>query len=379
MTIDVVIVAAGAGTRSERTVPKAYTLIGGQPVLRHAIDRMQAHPQIRRIVVVYDPAHQPYVDTHTWPDGLVWVHGGATRAASVYQGLNALRDDPPAYVFIHDAARAFMPTAVIDAIRAALEQADGAVPVLPIADSLKRVASGSVTEDTDRSAYALAQTPQGFRYAPICAAYAHAEALITATDDVAVARAAGLTVVTVPGHSDGFKLTYPDDFARAARLFFTPQTRVGSGYDVHRLGSGDHVWLCGVKIPHTHGLIGHSDADVALHAATDAVLGAMALGDIGQHFPPSDPQWRGASSGRFLSHALDLIRAQGGHLTHLDITIICEAPKVGPHRDAMRQRVADICGVDIRAISVKATTTEGLGLTGRREGIAAQATATVQI
>jgi len=376
--VDVVIVAAGSGTRAGLDLPKAFCMLGGQPVLAHAITAMAAHPDVRRIAIVYDPAHQSYVDAHRWPAELLWAAGGATRAASVRNGLYALQNMPPDRVLIHDAARAFMPTSVIDRLLAALHHADGAVPVLPVADSLKVVSGGVVADDTDRSVYALAQTPQAFAYGPLLAAYDQDLAL-TATDDVAVVRAAGLTVVAVPGHNDGFKLTYADDFARAERLFFTPRMRVGSGYDVHRLGDGDHVWLCGLKIPHTRSLIGHSDADVALHAATDAVLGAIALGDIGQHFPPSDPQWRGAPSDRFLRHALELMRFNGGQLAHLDITIICEAPKIGPHRDAMRQRVAEICGAPIQSISVKATTTEGLGLTGRREGIAAQALATVQI
>lgn len=377
MTVDIIIVAAGSGARSGTPLPKAYRHVAGASLLEHSIQRMRAHPRVRHIVVVAAKEHASFHSHLSTAADLICVEGGVSRANSVRNGLTALRADAPDLVLIHDAARAFMPTLIVDTLLTALETHRGAIPVLVIPDSLKQVSSGEVADDLDRNQMMAAQTPQAFHYADILGAYEQAGDLSVYTDDVAVARGAGLTVAAVPGHADGFKLTYPDDFDRAERLFGQITTRVGSGFDVHRFGPGDHLWLCGIKVPHTHGLIGHSDADVALHAATDAVLGAMALGDIGQHFPPSDPQWKGVSSDRFLRHAIEWAHRNGGKIINLDITIICEAPKIGPHREAMRARLAEITGLDISAVSVKATTTEGLGLTGRREGIAAQAIATV--
>lgn len=258
----------------------------------------------------------------------------------------------------------------------ALASHEAAIPALPVADTLKQGNDGRVVATVPRAGLFRAQTPQGFRFAAILEAhrrFAGAEL----TDDAAVAEAAGLPVALVQGDESAFKITTGDDLERARRL--TSETRIGTGFDVHRFGPGDHVWLCGVKVPHDHGLIGHSDADVGLHALTDAILGAIGAGDIGQHFPPGDPRWRGAASRRFLRHAADLLGERGGRIVHVDVTVICERPKVGPHRDTMRAAIAEILGIAIDRVSVKATTTEGLGFAGRREGIAAQAAATVSL
>jgi 2-C-methyl-D-erythritol 4-phosphate cytidylyltransferase/2-C-methyl-D-erythritol 2,4-cyclodiphosphate synthase len=300
------------------------------------------------------------------------VIGGATRQQSVLRGLEALAQANPELVLIHDAARPVLPQAVIDRLLAALAVQPGAIPVLPVVDSLAATDGELMGEPADRAALRRVQTPQAFRYAAILAAHRSWSGAADAGDDAQVARAAGLAVALVEGDERLHKLTFAEDFAPTL-----PPVRTGTGYDVHRLAAGEELWLCGVRIAHDRGLAGHSDADVAIHALVDALLGAIGAGDIGSHFPPSDPQWRGAESARFLEHAVALASEAGYAVGNVDLTIICEAPKIGPHREAMRQRLAEIMGVEAGVVSIKATTTEKLGFTGRAEGIAAQAIATL--
>jgi 2-C-methyl-D-erythritol 4-phosphate cytidylyltransferase / 2-C-methyl-D-erythritol 2,4-cyclodiphosphate synthase len=308
------------------------------------------------------------------------IGGGATRQASVGNGLRALRAHLPDRVLIHDAARPFVTRDVIDRVLGALAQSPGAIAALPLADTLKEAGPGGrIAATVERAGLWRAQTPQGFRFADILAAHERARAagLQDMTDDAAVAEWAGLPVALVLGSAANAKLTTPEDFAMAELAAGGPDVRVGQGFDVHRLVAGDHVWLCGVRIAHTQALEGHSDADVALHALTDALLGAIGAGDIGQHFPDSDPRWRGAASSIFVGEALRLVRARGGAIGNVDVTLLCEAPRIAPHRDAMRRRIAELLELEETRVSVKATTTEGLGFAGRREGIAAVATAMV--
>lgn len=309
---------------------------------------------------------------------LVLVAGGATRTESVKAGLAALADDPPNLVLIHDAARPFLSKATIGEVIAALADADGAAPALPMADTLKRLNAGGRVSTVDREGLYRVQTPQGFRYDRLMAAFAAAQDVV-ATDDLAMVETAGGRVVLTPGDPLLFKLTYPEDFAMAERLAGAARvTRVGQGFDAHRFGPGDRVWLCGVDIAHDQGLVGHSDADAALHALTDALLGAVGRGDIGDHFPPSDPKWKGAPSHLFLTHALELVNRSGGRLINVDVTLICERPKIKPHREAMREKLAELLRLPLDRVSVKATTTEGMGFTGRQEGLAAQAMVAVE-
>ena len=362
------IVAAGSGSRAGGEVPKQYRKIAGKALLAHAIDHL-AHPRIETVQVVIGAGQAAaYADAAGGRALPAPVIGGATRRESVTNGLAALGNADIA--LIHDAARPFLPAAVIDRLLDALESHDGAVPALPVVDTL----SSRDGEAVDREALVRVQTPQAFRLGAIRAAHA-AWTGDEPTDDAQVARAAGLDVVMVEGDPALDKLTWEADFARAEATRLLPRT--GTGFDVHAFGPGDHVWLGGVRIPHDRGLRGHSDADVALHALTDALLGAIAAGDIGDHFPPSDPRWKGAPSSLFLEHARELIAARGGRIAHADLTIICEAPRIGPHRDAMRRLIAGLLRLPETRISVKATTTERLGFTGRGEGIAAQAVATV--
>ena len=369
------VMAAGRGQRLGGDAPKQYLLLGARTVLARSLALFAAHPRITSVhaVVHADDRERYAAATGSLPLPPPIV-GGATRQESVRRGLEHLALDPPDLVLIHDAARPLTPAGVIGRVIDALATHDAAIPALAVADSLKQGADGRVIATVPRAGLFRAQTPQGFRFASILDAhrrFAGAEL----TDDAALAEAAGLPVALIPGDEAAFKITTGDDLDRARRLI--AETRIGTGFDVHRFGAGDHVWLCGVKVPHDRGLIGHSDADVGLHALTDAILGAIGAGDIGQHFPPADPQWKGAASGRFLSHAAGLLRERGGRLVHVDVTIVCERPKVGPHRDAMRAAIAEILSVDTDRVSIKATTTEGLGFAGRREGIAAQAAATV--
>jgi 2-C-methyl-D-erythritol 4-phosphate cytidylyltransferase/2-C-methyl-D-erythritol 2,4-cyclodiphosphate synthase len=351
--------------------------------LRHAVSRILGHPAITGVSVVINPECRPLYDAAV--AGLPLpapIAGGATRQDSVLAGLEALAADPPDIVLVHDAARAFVPAAVIDALIAAFADpaVDGACPALHQVDSLRRGADGWFSGSVDRDNLWRVQTPQAFRFPAILAA--HRAAAPGQTDEVAIALAAGLSVAITPGDERAFKVTEPHDFAKAEAMT-AYSSRAASGFDVHRFGpsdgSCDHVWLCGVKIPHDAGLIGHSDADAGLHALTDALLGTIAAGDIGDHFPPSDERWRGAASDQFLAHAAHLVRERGGFIDHVDVTLICERPKIGPHREAMRARMAEILGIGIDRVSVKATTTEKLGFTGRQEGIAAQAMASVRL
>lgn len=362
------VVAAGNGSRAGGEVPKQYRRVAGKALLAHAIDHL-AHSRIDAVQVVIgagqDASYAEAVGERALPAPVI---GGATRRESVVKGLAALGDAD--VVLIHDAARPFLPGAVIDRLLDALGSHDGAIPVLPVVDTLTTRDGAQI----DRDALVRVQTPQAFRLEAIRAAH-EAWTGGEPTDDAQVARAAGLDVVPVGGDPALEKLTFEADFARAEATRLVPRT--GSGFDVHAFGPGDHVWLGGVRIEHERGLRGHSDADVALHALTDALLGAIAAGDIGDHFPPSDPKWKDAPSSLFLDHARDLVAAAGGRIVHADVTVICEAPRIGPHRDAMRQIIAGLLRLPISRLSVKATTTERLGFTGRGEGIAAQAIATV--
>ena len=378
MRIAAIIVAAGRGSRVGGPVPKQWRDLCGRSVAAHALQVFADHPGVGRLVLVLHPDDLPGDMWPRDPAALV-VTGGDTRAASVRAGLEAIAGQAD-IVLIHDAARPLVSPALIDRVLDALTNARAAAPALPVTDALWHGENGVVTGLQDRAGLFRAQTPQGFWLPDIL--NAHRQQSGAFADDVEVARAAGITVAIVAGDEDNLKITREADFARAERLMGqmmgqTMDIRTGNGFDVHRFEAGDHVWLCGVKIPHGQGLNGHSDADVGLHAVTDAIYGALAMGDIGQHFPPSDPQWKGAASHIFLTHAVDLARAQGFTLTHVDCTLICEVPKIGPHAPAMRTEMARILGIDVTRISVKATTSERLGFTGRGEGIAALATATL--
>lgn len=377
------ILAGGTGSRLGSDIPKQYLTLNGKSVLRRTVEAFLRHPQIDAVqVVIGADDRQIYDEAIGDAEIRAPVTGGASRQESGRNGLEALADDPPDLVLIHDAARPFVDAATIDRVIAALDSSPAALPGVPVADTLKR-GSGDppvVGDTVDRSELWRAQTPQGFRYADILDSHRSAAGQ-ELTDDAAVAENAGLSVALVHGHEDNFKITTSDDLKRAQRMTegSSNDIRIGTGFDVHALGDGDHVILCGVRIDHSHGLEGHSDADVAMHAVTDALLGAIAEGDIGTHFPPSDDQWRGAASSVFLEHAGRLIAERGGSIGNIDLTIICEAPKIGPHREAMANSLARTLGIDASRISVKATTTEKLGFTGRGEGIAAQASAIVRL
>jgi 2-C-methyl-D-erythritol 4-phosphate cytidylyltransferase / 2-C-methyl-D-erythritol 2,4-cyclodiphosphate synthase len=380
------VVAAGRGTRLGGERPKQYRILGGQALLRHSVERLAAHPRIDRVRVVYHPADQDLYDAAVAGlDILPPVPGGAARQDSARLGLESLESYAPSRVLIHDAARPFIDQIVIDRVLDALDDAPGAIPALPVADTVKRGDKGVVIETLDRSTLWRVQTPQGFDYRAILAAH-RAVIGMELTDDAAVAERTGLTVRLVEGAEGNFKVTTTDDFDRAEKLtssgtgdYRSGDYRSGQGFDVHAFGPGDHVWLCGLKIPHSHGLVGHSDADVGLHALTDAILGALGAGDIGMHFPPSDPKWRGAPSHLFLRHAADLVTQAKGRIVHVDVTMMCEAPRIGPHREAMVAKIAEILSLPANRVSVKATTTEKLGFLGRSEGMAAQAIATLQL
>ncbi len=369
MQTAVIIVAAGRGSRMGGEVPKQWQMLAGKPVLAHTLAAFRG----MRVVLVIHPEDRDRALALGSDAAL--VDGGATRDASVHAGLMALEGTGTEAVLIHDGARPLVSRALIDRLVAALAAHDGAAPALPVTDALWRGKAGFVAGTVDRAGLWRAQTPQAFRFAPILAAHrAHPGG---AADDVEVARAAGLDVAIVEGEETNLKLTYPGDFARAEAILKgqSMDVRLGNGYDVHAFCEGDHVWLCGVKVPHGKGLLGHSDADVGMHALTDAIYGALAEGDIGRHFPPSDPQWKGVASHVFLAHAIALARSRGFDLGNCDVTLVCERPKIGPHALAMQEELARIMGVDAGRVSVKATTSERLGFTGREEGIAALATA----
>lgn len=377
--ITALIVAAGRGVRAGGGMPKQYRRLGGRTVLARTLEIFTRHPEIDSIRVVIHPDDRALYDAAASGFSLKDpVAGGASRQESVLHGLEALAasDTPPDFVLIHDAARCFVDAALISRVIAALSEDRGAIPALAVSDTLKNGHDGLIVGTTARDGLYRAQTPQGFPFEPLLAAHCRARGK-ELTDDAAVAEDAGLRVALVMGAEENGKMTTPEDFARAEQLCM--ETRCGQGFDVHRFEPGDHLWLCGVKLDHKAGLKGHSDADVGLHALTDAMLGALGDGDIGIHFPPSDPRWRGAASDRFLAHAGSLIEKAGGRILHLDVTLICESPKIGPHKDRMRQRIAEILSISPARVSVKATTTEELGFTGRREGIAAQAMATLSL
>ncbi len=392
VTVAAIIVAAGRGSRAARGGrPKQYSQIGGTPMLTHTIGAFAGHPRVDDVVVVIHPddealyaeASAPYAGRLRNP-----IAGGARRQDSVRAGLEALARAAPASVLIHDAARPFVPSELIDRVIESLKVHQGALPALPVTDSLKRAEGARVTGTVARDSVWQAQTPQGFAFGPILAAHraaAEREPGRDFTDDSGIAEWFGLDVALVEGAASNRKLTTAEDLRLADELLQprrardTGTIRVATGYDVHAFGPGDAVTLCGVRIPHPKKLVGHSDADVGLHALTDALLGTIAEGDIGVHFPPSDARWRGAPSELFLKDAASRIERRGGRIVHVDIALICEGPRIGPHRDQMRARIAGMLGLDLTQVSIKATTNEGLGFIGRSEGIAAMATATVSL
>jgi 2-C-methyl-D-erythritol 4-phosphate cytidylyltransferase/2-C-methyl-D-erythritol 2,4-cyclodiphosphate synthase len=370
------IVAAGSGSRMGGDIPKQFRLLGGKPVLRWAAESLIRHPAVRTVRVVVGRGQQDSAAAALRGlDVGELIDGGAERADSVRSGLAAVEGDA---VLVHDAARPFCPPAVIDRLLASLEFFDGAAPVLPVGDTLARIDEG-IGEPVDRSGLGRVQTPQAFRLGALKSAF-ELWSGPSPTDETTVLRSAGMKVAAVEGDPALEKLTLPADFQRAEEwLAGRMSPRAGLGFDVHAFGGEGPIMLGGVEVPHERGLAGHSDADVVLHAITDALLGAAGLADIGEHFPPSDPQWRGAASAVFLGHAVGLLREKGAVIDHIDCTVIAEAPQIGPHRTAMRARIAEIAALNVDQVSVKATTTEGLGFTGRREGIVAQAVASIRM
>ncbi|RIA56498.1 bifunctional 2-C-methyl-D-erythritol 4-phosphate cytidylyltransferase/2-C-methyl-D-erythritol 2,4-cyclodiphosphate synthase [Dichotomicrobium thermohalophilum] len=388
MTIAALIVAAGRGTRAATpgAPPKQYARLAGQMVLTRTLALFCAHPLVDRVLAVIAEEHRGWYEQAAsgLPDRgklLPPVAGGTERQSSVLNGLNALEDAAPEIVLVHDAARPLTPANVISRVIEGVETHGASIAAVPVADTLKRGQNELIEGTIDRTGLWRAQTPQGFAYKAIRNAHeAAAQRQVTFTDDASIAEWAGMRVALAMGSERNLKITSREDMALAESLIAQgAETRVGTGFDVHAFGPGDTVWLCGVPIPHERGLVGHSDADVGLHALTDAILGALAAGDIGAHFPPSDPQWRAAASHIFLERAADEVERRGGRIVNADVTLICEAPKIGPHRQAMRSAIAEILRVPVRRISVKATTSEKLGFTGRREGIAAMATASVAV
>jgi 2-C-methyl-D-erythritol 4-phosphate cytidylyltransferase/2-C-methyl-D-erythritol 2,4-cyclodiphosphate synthase len=385
MTTAALIVAAGRGSRIGGSRPKQYESAGGAALLGHAVSAFTAHGAVSAIrVVIHGDDRALYEEAVAGLDGLGEpVIGGASRQESVRNGLEALAPAAPDRVLIHDGARPFVDAGTISRVLAALDGHDGAIAAIPVTDTIKRAEGDRIAATIERDGLWAAQTPQGFRFAAILTAHrqAAAQGMSTFTDDAAVAQWAGLDVAVVPGEIANRKVTTPADLAEARRLFEGAARpllpRIGHGFDVHAFEPGDHVTLCGVRIGHDCGLKGHSDADVGLHALTDAIYGALCEGDIGMHFPPSDQRWKDAGSDLFLAAAAGRVVARGGRIAHVDVTLVCEAPRIGPHSPSMRSRIAGILGMTIGRVSVKATTTEGLGYTGRREGIAAYATATV--
>jgi 2-C-methyl-D-erythritol 4-phosphate cytidylyltransferase/2-C-methyl-D-erythritol 2,4-cyclodiphosphate synthase len=387
--VAIVLVAAGQGLRAGREIPKQYVTLAGKPLLAHTLDALASlGAPIQPVIAAGDDTLFQLALARATRVAralcLQPVHGGDTRHRSVRAGLEAMRAHPPRIVLVHDGAR-FRPGS--DLLVRAVETArtfGSAIPCIPLTDTIKMIGEPeNISGTLNREMLRAAQTPQAFRYKKLISAYERSEkaGVFDFTDDSSVIEWTGARTVIFEGDPRNMKVTRPEDFALAeARLLNElPEIRTGQGYDVHAFAPGDHVWLGGLKIPHSATLLGHSDADVLLHALTDAILGALADGDIGSHFPPSDPQWKGAASDQFLRHAVDLVTARGGMIAHLDGTLICEAPKIGPHREAMRARIAEICGVPLGRVAVKATTSEGLGFTGRREGIAAMALATIRL
>jgi 2-C-methyl-D-erythritol 4-phosphate cytidylyltransferase/2-C-methyl-D-erythritol 2,4-cyclodiphosphate synthase len=386
--IAAIIVAAGRGTRAGGDLPKQFRQIGGEVVLRRTLNLFLRHEGIGAVQAVINREDADlYRDASAGLPGdrlLAPAPGGATRQASVRAGLEALGARKPDYILIHDAARPFASNELLSRAITAAQKTGAAIPALPVTDTVKSIDGlGRVDKTLDRASLRLVQTPQAFAYAPLLDAHtrAHAAGREDFTDDSALAEWAGMKVDVFAGEPGNIKITNAEDFARSEAMQFSAMgdVRTGMGIDVHAFGPGDHVMIGGVRIAHDHALVGHSDADVGLHALVDAILGALADGDIGSHFPPSDQQWKGASSDKFLSFAVERVAARGGRIAHLDLTIVCETPKIGPHRDAIRERIASICSLGIGRVAVKATTSEKLGFTGRGEGIAAYATATVRL
>ncbi|ASK87548.1 bifunctional 2-C-methyl-D-erythritol 4-phosphate cytidylyltransferase/2-C-methyl-D-erythritol 2,4-cyclodiphosphate synthase [Sphingorhabdus sp. SMR4y] len=372
------IVAAGVGARSGLDRPKQFETIAGKPMIRHSVERLSSHPGIDQIWIVVAKGQEAFVDQALAPlSSCKIVIGGATRQQSVYNGLTEIRRAGGGkYVLVHDAARPFVPDIVVDQLLERLKSAPAVIPILPCVDTMVQLDRDQLDRTVDRNSLWRVQTPQAFDFPKLVAAHENYSGGKDASDDAQIFQAAGHAVSTVAGDEALKKYTLPADFAAKGSEYMA-QTRTGMGFDVHRLAAGEELWLGGVKIDHDKGLAGHSDADVLLHALTDALLGTIAAGDIGDHFPPSDPQWRGAASSRFLEHAAALVAGRGGQIQNVDMTIICEAPKIKPHRDAIREKIASLLKLDQNQVSVKATTTEGLGFTGRKEGIAAQAIATI--
>jgi 2-C-methyl-D-erythritol 4-phosphate cytidylyltransferase/2-C-methyl-D-erythritol 2,4-cyclodiphosphate synthase len=380
-----VVVAGGRGLRAGGDRPKQYRELAGQPAIRPSLALLAQHREISIVQPVIHPDDvRLYAAASDGLDLLPPVLGGATRQASVRAGLEALEARRPEFVLVHDAARPFASPALVERAIAAARKAGAAIPAIPVADTVKTVdTAGIVTGTLARDGLRIVQTPQAFKFDTLMAAHRRAQAASRDdfTDDAALAEWAGLKVATFEGEVANVKLTTAEDFQRAeaAHLAELSDVRTGFGFDVHQFAAGDHVMLGGVRIPHEQSVTGHSDADVVLHALVDAILGALADGDIGVHFPPSDPQWRGASSDRFLTFAVERVKARGGRIAHVDITVVCEAPRIGPHRDAMRARIAEIAGIVSARVAVKATTSERMGFTGRGEGIVAFANATVRL
>jgi len=383
--IAAVIVAAGRGLRAGADMPKQFRPIGGEPMIRRTLRAFAAHPEVDLVQpVIHRDDAEAFALAAEGLAVMAPTFGGATRQGSVRAGLEALAPHAPAIVLVHDAARPFASAELTSRAIMAARRTGAAIPALPVTDTVKSVdAAEHITGTVDRTTLRLVQTPQAFAFDALLAAHRKAQQAGREdfTDDAAIAEWAGLTVTAFAGEPRNVKLTTAEDFDKAQREAFASlgDVRTGSGIDVHAFVAGDHVTLGGVRIPHSHALTGHSDADVVLHALTDALLGALADGDIGVHFPPSDPRWRGAASDRFLKFAVDRLTARGGRIAHLDVNVVCEAPRVGPYRDAMRENIARIAGVEIDRVAVKATTSEKLGFTGRREGIVAYATATVRL
>jgi 2-C-methyl-D-erythritol 4-phosphate cytidylyltransferase / 2-C-methyl-D-erythritol 2,4-cyclodiphosphate synthase len=373
MTIAAIIVAAGRGTRAGGALPKQWQNLRAEPVISHTFKALRPHVDLICVVLHQDDLSR-WESLHLTADCI--AIGGTTREASVFAGLQTLRAFSPSKVLIHDAARPLVSAKIIQDVIAALDGHNGAAPALPVTDALWTGRDGAVSGTMDRNGLFRAQTPQGFNFQAIYEAHQNLNS--PAADDVAVARAAGIEVAIVDGCERNLKITTADDFLRADNMLGSDMdVRTGNGYDVHRFGEGDHVWLCGVKVPHNRSLQGHSDADVGMHAITDAIYGALGMGDIGQHFPPTDPQWKGAESHIFLRHAVGLAKENGFRISNVDCTLVCEYPKIGPNQPAMKAALAAIMGLGTDRISVKATTSERLGFTGREEGIAAIATATL--
>ena len=371
-TFAAIVVAAGKGLRAGQAVPKQFALWRGKPVLRHSVESLQAAGAYPIIVAIPPDGEELASAALAGMAGIRFIEGGATRQDSVRAALEALVSEHPERVLVHDAARAVLPHVVVARVVEALGHAPGAIPVLPVVDSLAVATGDRMADKADRESLRRVQTPQGFRFDAILAAHRGWTGPTTAGDDAQVLMAQGGEIALVEGDEALKKLTFAEDF-----MTDLPPVRIGTGFDVHRLETGEELWLGGIRIAHDKGLSGHSDADVALHAVVDALLGAIGAGDIGDHFPPSDPQWRGAASSAFVEHAAKLVDEAGYRVGNVDLTIICEAPRIGPHRAAIRARIAELLATSTDAISVKATTTERLGFTGRGEGIAAQAAATV--